>query len=121
MKKISLLLLAFTFSINTSLAGDFYYKCDQSVEIEFNLIRGTWMSIKGLSRYWSHLMLVKVKPETLIFEVREAGEGELCEMEAEVPKGFVSGQEEGTVVLRSLHDQEEVGRFECERAREYED
>lgn len=66
-------------------------------------------------------MLVKVRLETLIFEVREAGEGELFNLEAEVPKGFIAGQEKGIIVLRSLHNQDESKSYTCLRAPEFED
>lgn len=120
----SIITLLFLFSLSNAFATDFYYRCqneDKKIELDFNLTRGTWLSLKGLSPYWTHLMLMEVKPETLVFEVREAGEGEADFLLAEVPANFLKGSSGGEIIVRSLIIQEESESFLCSRDESQED
>lgn len=120
-----ILTLALTLALSTpALASDFYYRCHgdyHQVELDFNLTRGTWVSIKGLSPYWSHLMLVKVTPDVLIFEATDAGEGELSYVHLAVPKSFIAGGEQGTVTLSDIGHPDSARSFECQRDPSQED
>lgn len=107
-----------------AIASDFYYHCQnpsKTIELDFNLIRGTWVSIKGLSPYWTHLMLTEVKPKTHIFEVREAGVGEADFLRLEVPGEFLRGQNHGEVTVSSLLDATKSETYSCTRDSSQED
>lgn len=112
------ILVSFLFlTVSKSYATDFYFRCesmDQKIELDFNLTRGSWVSIKGLSPYWTHLMLMEVKRDTHVFEVHEAGAGEADFLRLEVPANFMKGSLKGRVQLSAI-DGSTSADFYCAR------
>lgn len=118
------LLFALSVTFSQAFASDFYFRCqhrDKKIELDFNLIRGTWLSVRGLSQYWTHLMLMEVQGDELIFEVKEAGPGEADYLRISVPSGFLKGSERGNVSISSLANDREATIFQCLRDQSQED
>lgn len=118
------LLFALSVTFSQAFASDFYFRCqhgDKKIELDFNLVRGTWLSVRGLSQYWTHLMLMEVHGDELIFEVKEAGQGEADYLRISVPSGFLKGLESGEVIISSIVSDSESLNFQCLRDQSQED